>query len=105
MKLILAGYCSDPVDRSMYRDIGGKVIRKFLCMRGTNGLEGFHRHLRAFIDVIYMNPRILNVLFHEFMSRWNAKARIRTCGEVWFGMFQFEILNEFDAMVRPYLNG
>ena len=103
MKLIVAGFASDPVDRSMYRDIGGDMIRKFDCKRGTNGLEGFHFHFRSFINVVYMNPRHLNLIFHDFITEWNAKARIRRCGEVGFGTFQINVLEELDTLVRPYL--
>jgi hypothetical protein len=40
LKLILDGYCSDVVDRWIYKDIGGKTIKKFLVNRATSGLEG-----------------------------------------------------------------
>jgi hypothetical protein len=54
-------------------------------------------------DCVYMNPRYLNILMHEFMSRWNTKARIRNLGYAGFGTFQLELLDRLDILVSSYL--
>ena len=52
IKIIQDGQASDPNDRPMYIDVGhGNVIINFLCVRGTNGLEGAHLHMRKLVDV------------------------------------------------------
>ena len=64
---------------------------------------GFHLHIRSMYDCVYMNPRYLNILMHEFMSRWNTKARIRNLGYAGFGTFQLELLDRLDILVSSYL--
>ena len=63
IKIIQDGQVSDPNDRPMYIDVGqGSVIKNFVCVRGTNGLEGGHEHMKKLVDVVYMNPNTINVL-------------------------------------------
>ena len=97
---ITKGCVSDPEGRPMYRIVSDKFVKRFMCYRGTNGLEGFHFHLRAFLAALRINPKLLNVLLHEFMHRFNTKCRIRNCGEMDWGMFSHEILEQFSALIE-----
>jgi hypothetical protein len=72
---ISLGYYTDPSNVDLYhlmgKDKAGRPL--YSCCRGTNGLEGFHRHLRSLVGRHFCSPVIAYNLLREYMSRWNIK--------------------------------
>ena len=50
-----------------------------------------------------MNPTTINVLFHGHITQWNCNSRRRNCGEVSFGTFHLELLDELKVLVDNYV--
>ena len=96
--MIEQGYYSDAPDRAYYRDIGGKYIKRYLCKRGTSGLEAAHYHWHRFLDSFSTDASLVNVLFHWFVAVWNQRALIKNCGYNNYGMYDMALLEEIEAV-------
>ena len=72
------GCLSDPDLVMYYRDINGKL----LSLRGSSGLEGFHKHLRRLINGARLSPAVLDAIIIDFIHRWNIKAAVKNGGWV-----------------------
>ena len=101
--MIEQGYYSDAPDRAYYRDIGGKYIKRYLCKRGTSGLEAAHYHWHRFLDSFSTDASLVNVLFHWFVAVWNQRALIKNCGYNNYGMYDMALLEEIDLVVKGHV--
>jgi hypothetical protein len=81
-----------PVD-GMYIKVSeeGEMI-KYLCLRGTSQLEGYHAHLNALLKGSNYSPRMADALIKLFNFRFSVTAGVSNRGQPNFGMFNFPLL-------------
>ncbi|KAJ3412203.1 hypothetical protein HDV05_001113 [Chytridiales sp. JEL 0842] len=70
---------SDVPNVAMYFTDGETAdgIPKYRCIRGTNIIEGYHRHLRKIFHHHAGSPKLLHHLLLEFNYRWNLKMALK----------------------------
>jgi len=52
----------------------------YRCVRGTNSVEGYHRHLRKLLAMYAGSPRLVHSILLEFNYRWNVRMAIKNRG-------------------------
>ena len=74
-KKIAEGFFTDPVGVDMFKTLGKDQYgrEKWQNCRGTNALEGFHRHIRDIMRRHFMSPRLAVNVLRTFIHRWNLK--------------------------------
>ena len=74
-KKIAEGFFTDPVGVDMFKTLGKDKYgrEKWQNCRGTNALEGFHRHIRDIMRRHFMSPRLAVNVLRTFIHRWNMK--------------------------------
>jgi hypothetical protein len=82
LKHIKKGCLSDIEGLTYYVQIGedSMGIPLFKCVRGTNGVEGFHQKIRQLVRGFNVSPRFAITLLHEFIARWNHDIDVRILG-------------------------
>ena len=95
-KHIATGCLSDPKCLSLYSQVGSRLF----CHRGTNALEGFHRHLRAFFAGHSTSPRLAYALLMNFVYRWNYKQSIVRRGTLDVGHFDLPLMYRIHDVER-----
>jgi len=67
----------------------------YRCIRGTNGTEGYHRHIRHLLSCYCASPRLLHEILMEFNYRWNLRMGIKNRGlSTQVGLFYHQYLLE-----------
>jgi hypothetical protein len=66
----------------MYRYIGRNKFGRAIwqCLRGTNGLEGFDRHIKELLRRHRASPHLALCLIMEFITRWNQDRATHLLG-------------------------
>lgn len=79
----IASNCiGDPPDIPLYFEDGKDSVTdtaKMRCVRGTNDLEGFHRHMLG-IMAWCTSPRVVQYQLLEHGYRWNLRMEINNRG-------------------------
>ena len=60
-------------------------VRRWMTIRGTSKLEGFHRWLNALLASGNCSPELAGVLIILFVCSWNINAGIRNKGKPDYG--------------------
>ena len=77
-KIIADGYILDPVNVVLFAFIGfdEEGRRIWRTLRGTNALEGLHKHLKELMKRHFITPELAYHIVTRFLARWNiARAR------------------------------
>ena len=98
MRLSIAeGYFLDP-DGLMFVCIGRQHNgqRIYRSYRGTNSLEGYHRHARDLLNRHHCNPETATLCSKRHIFAWNARAAARNRGRPLFCPGAFELLEKIN---------
>jgi hypothetical protein len=60
--------------------VSGLPAYRYRCIRGTNSIEGYHRHLRKLLSTFIGSPRLVHSILLEFNYRWNIRMAIKNRG-------------------------
>jgi len=55
-------------------------LTTYRCIRGTNGTEGYHRHIRQLLGMYCASPRLIHEILMEFNYRWNIRMAVKNRG-------------------------
>lgn len=98
MKLIKKGRLSDPFPKDeMYLNVGTDEKPRWLCVRGSSALEGFHSHLNGLLQGNRTSPELAQALVADFVHRWNVDAGVRNRGDKNYGTYNLQRLEEISA--------
>ena len=82
MEHVWCGCLSDIPGMPMYYERETKSgFPRYVTLRGTSQLEGYHRWLRACISGSQLAPGLFSDLLLHFNYRWNVRCGIRSRGE------------------------
>jgi hypothetical protein len=72
----------------------------YRCVRGTNSIEGYHRHLRRLLAMYCGSPRLVHSILLEFNYRWNVRMAIKNRGlpDEIGGFYQQYLLDQIREM-------
>ena len=62
---------------------------KYICLRGSSKLEGYHRHMNALFTGPNNSCEFVGAVCNERNSRHNARAGTKNGGDPDYGMFGF----------------
>ncbi len=108
LKHIQKGCLSDPdiplyYERSNQRNDG---MVNYRCVRGTNSVEGYHRHLRKLLGNFAASPQLLHSVLMEFNYRWNVNRMTSNRGlpESIGCFYHQELIERIQTLTSPFLN-
>ncbi|KAG7674408.1 hypothetical protein NADE_008166 [Nannochloris sp. 'desiccata'] len=102
LKLIGAGKFSDPLpaDKMFLRLNSGKKD-KFMGLRGTSKLEGFHCHVAKVLQGNIFSPELVGAMLAEFTHVWNMKRAIANKqGTIDYGCYDTMLLEEINGICK-----
>lgn len=104
---IQKGCLSDVTGVPLYVAIGKDEktgMTKYRCIRGTNGTEGYHKHIRELLSRNCGSPKLVHQELMEFNYRWNVKMAIKNRGlsEIVGGFFHQYLLEEINTMTSAW---
>ena len=90
----------DPLVQPIHLDLGPisdepNAPHRYLTMRGTSALEGFHRHLVQMLVGDYCSPEFADAILFPYIHRWNMQRRISYGGEVCVGTMDITVLDAY----------
>ena len=66
---------------------------RWLCMRGTSQLEGFHAKLARLLPGDFVSAKLADAIILSYLHRWNMQRRRRYGGEADFGTSDTALLD------------
>ncbi len=60
---------------------------KWMAIRGTSKLEGYHKHLNRLLTCGNITPELAGALICHFNGRWNIDRGVENKGETDYGMY------------------
>ena len=97
--LIDAGKFSDPLPaQEMFLRLNSGKKDKFIGLRGTSKLEGFHCHLAKVLQGNRCSPELAGAMMADFIHGWNIdRAITNKQGTVNYGCYDTMLLEEINA--------
>jgi hypothetical protein len=77
---------------------------KWIAVRGSSKLEGFHRWLNDLKAGSHMTPETAQALEEAFIGRWNHKSGVKNKGEHFYGTFDFGYAAENKTLMPGCIN-
>ena len=69
-----------------YKVTTGNKVR-WIAIRGTSKLEGYHKHLNRLLTCGNISPELAGALICHFNGRWNIDRGVQNLGDLDYGMY------------------
>ncbi len=98
---LLPQLTADPPDRTMHVNVeaAGKPP-KWVTLRGTSALEGFHKHFHDLLVGGKNSQEYSESIFKIYIHRWNRKQSFKHDKASSYGTFDYPLLQKVNAAAR-----
>ena len=72
---------------------------KWLVLRGTSSVEGFHSHFHDLLQGYNTSPDLAALIMSLFLGRWNRDLSFKH-GDTDYGMYDYELLQRVNDLTR-----
>ncbi|GLC49526.1 hypothetical protein PLESTB_000228800 [Pleodorina starrii] len=101
LDLIKGDRISDPPDFAMHINLerDDKKPPRWLVLRGTSSVEGFHSHFHSLLQGYNTSPELAVHIMSLFLGRWNRDQSFKH-GDADYGMYDYDLLQRVNDLAR-----